>query len=93
MSEKKRSISGGDSESDIIESASIINEAISFMNSSQISNISTDSTSHIKNNLTIAHKISGVSIYNKIICIFIYLFLLESIMSFSKIRRMCSFPL
>lgn len=62
MSEKKRSISGGDSESDIIETASSINEAISFMNSSQISNISTDSTSHIKNNLTITHKISSVSI-------------------------------
>lgn len=63
MSEKKRSISGGDSESDNIESASSVNDAISFMNSSQISNISTDSqTSQIKNNLTIAHKISGVSV-------------------------------
>lgn len=62
MSEKKRSISGGDSsESDIIESASNANDAISYMNSSQISNISTES-SHIKNNITITHKISSVSI-------------------------------
>lgn len=55
MSEKKRSISGGDS-----ESSDIIEYATSVMNTSQISNISTDSTALIKNNITITHKISGV---------------------------------